>query len=72
MFAAPVFITALSAVVLKETVGWRRWSAVLAGFIGVLVVMRPGSAAFQTASLFPVATAFLYAVMMIRASLSGR
>lgn len=67
IFAAPVFITALSALVLKETVGWRRWSAVLAGFAGVLVVVRPGSDAFQAASLFPVATAFFYALLMISA-----
>ncbi len=67
IFAAPVFITALSALVLKEHVGWRRWSAVLVGFAGVLVIVRPGSAAFQAASLYPVATAFFYAVLMIAA-----
>ncbi|SFP40593.1 DMT family transporter [Tranquillimonas alkanivorans] len=67
VFAAPLFITALSVVLLKEHVGWRRWSAVLAGFLGVLVVVRPGSAAFQPASLFPLATALFYAVLMISA-----
>ena len=67
IFVAPVFITALSAIVLKEHVGWRRWTAVLAGFAGVLIVVRPGSATFQAASLFPVATAFLYAALMISA-----
>jgi drug/metabolite transporter (DMT)-like permease len=67
IFAAPVFITALSALVLKETVGWRRWAAVLIGFAGVVIVVRPGSSAFQAASLFPVATAFFYALLMISA-----
>jgi len=67
VFAAPVFVTALSALVLKEHVGWRRWSAVLAGFLGVLIVVRPGSGTFQLASLLPVATAFLYATLMISA-----
>jgi len=67
IFAAPAFITALSAIVLKETVGWRRWTAVLVGFAGVLIVVRPGSDTFQAASLFPVATAFLYAALMISA-----
>ncbi|WP_245710944.1 DMT family transporter [Citreimonas salinaria] len=67
VFAAPVFITALSALLLKEHVGWRRWSAVLVGFLGVLVVVRPGSAAFQPAALFPVATALFYAALMISA-----
>ncbi|MBD1547572.1 DMT family transporter [Labrenzia aggregata] len=66
-FAAPVFITALAALVLKDPVGWRRWSAVLVGFVGVLVVVRPGLAAFQMVSLFPVATAVLYAVLMLSA-----
>ena len=67
VFAAPVFITALSALLLKEKVGWRRWSAVLVGFLGVLVVVRPGSAAFQPAALFPLATALFYAALMISA-----
>ncbi len=67
IFAAPVFITALSALVLREQVGWRRWSAVLVGFLGVLVVVRPGSAAFQPASLYPIATALFYALLMISA-----
>jgi drug/metabolite transporter (DMT)-like permease len=67
VFAAPVFVTALSAMILKEQVGWRRWMAVLGGFLGVLIVVRPGAATFQLASLLPVATAVLYAVMMISA-----
>ena len=67
VFIAPVFVTALSAIVLREQVGWRRWSGVLVGFAGVLVVVRPGTAAFEAVSLFPVATAFFYALMMISA-----
>jgi drug/metabolite transporter (DMT)-like permease len=41
-FTMPLFLTAMSALLLRETVGWRRWSAVLAGFAGVLLVARPG------------------------------
>ncbi len=67
VFIAPVFVTALSALFLGEDVGWRRWSAVLAGFLGVLIVVRPGASAFQIVSLFPLATAFLYAMLMISA-----
>jgi len=67
IFVAPLFITALSAVFLKEQVGWRRWFAVIAGFVGVLVVIRPGSTAFQLVSLLPVAVAFLYALLMLGA-----
>lgn len=65
VFAAPIFIIALSSILLKEQVGWRRWSAALVGFIGVLVVVRPGSATFQLVALFPVGTAFFYALVMI-------
>ena len=63
-FAAPIFITLLSAVVLREAVGWRRWLAVLAGFIGVLMIVRPGAETFQPASLYVVATAVFYALFM--------
>lgn len=67
VFVAPLFITALSALFLAEPVGWRRWLAVIAGFIGVLVIIRPGGDAFQPVSLLPVATAFVYALLMLSA-----
>jgi drug/metabolite transporter (DMT)-like permease len=41
--ATPIFVTALSAVVLREQVGWRRWSAILIGFCGVLIALRPSA-----------------------------
>jgi drug/metabolite transporter (DMT)-like permease len=64
-----VFITALSALLLREHVGWRRWLAVLAGFAGVLVVVRPGAGTFEPFSMLPVATAFAYALLMLSARL---
>jgi drug/metabolite transporter (DMT)-like permease len=67
IFAAPMFITALSVPLLREHVGWRRWAAVIIGFAGVLIIVRPGAAAFQPASLYVVATAVLYALFMIAA-----
>ena len=67
IFVAPLFITAISAVFLKEQVGWRRWSAVLVGFVGVLVIVRPGTAAFEMVMLLPVATALVYALLMLSA-----
>ncbi|MDH7790874.1 DMT family transporter [Ochrobactrum sp. AN78] len=42
IFLLPAFVTILSVIFLKEQVGWRRWSAVVIGFIGVMVVLRPG------------------------------
>jgi drug/metabolite transporter (DMT)-like permease len=56
--AAPLAVTLGAAVILRETVGWRRWVAVVAGFAGVLLVMRPGLAGFNAASLFAVAAVF--------------
>ena len=41
--ACPIFVTALSAIVLRERVGWRRWSAILIGFAGVLIALRPSA-----------------------------
>ena len=67
IFVAPLFITAISAIFLGEHVGRRRWLAVLAGFVGVLIVIRPGTTTFQLVSLLPVATAFVYALLMISA-----
>ncbi|GKX33322.1 MAG: membrane protein [Rhizobiaceae bacterium MnEN-MB40S] len=67
IFVAPLFITAISALFLREHVGWRRWLAVIVGFIGVVIVIRPGGSTFQPASLLPVATALIYALLMISA-----
>ena len=60
-FAAPLFVTALSALVLGEPVGGRRWGALLIGLVGVLVVLRPGATAFEPAALFAVLSALCYA-----------
>ena len=54
-FAGPLFITALAPPLLGEHVGWRRWSAVLIGFAGVMVMIRPGAGAVQWAALLPLA-----------------
>lgn len=67
VFASPFIITVASALVFKETVGWRKWVAVMVGFTGVLIAMRPGSAAFQPASLLILACAFLYASISLSA-----
>ena len=52
--AAPLAVTLGAALFLGEKVGWRRWSAILAGFIGVLVIIRPGLDGFHLASLWSV------------------
>lgn len=64
-FVAPLFITALSVVLLGEVVGRRRWIAVGVGLAGVILVLRPGGGAFQWASLLPLVAAFSYALLQI-------
>ncbi len=62
---APLFVTALAVVFLKERVGLRRWCAVGVGFIGVLIVVRPGLAVFQSASLISLASAVCFSVYLV-------
>ncbi len=50
--ASPLFVTLGAALVFGEHVGWRRWAAIFAGFLGVLIVLRPGLEGFTAASLF--------------------
>jgi drug/metabolite transporter (DMT)-like permease len=64
-FASPLIVTALSIPLLGEVVGWRRWTAVVVGLIGVLIVVRPGAGAFNPAALFPVLSAFSWAVALV-------
>jgi drug/metabolite transporter (DMT)-like permease len=72
-FAAPLFAVALSALVLKEPVGRHRWSAVLIGFAGVLIVMRPGGSALEPLGLLlAVAAAFGVGVVTITIRQIGR
>ena len=60
-FVAPLFITVMSVVFLNERVGARRWGAVLVGFCGVAVMLRPGGGVFDWISLLPVGAALGYA-----------
>ncbi len=66
-FTAPLIVTALSAPVLGEHVGWRRWLAVGAGFVGVIIVLRPGDGMLTAASLAVLLAAFCWAGLMLTA-----
>ncbi len=63
--AGPIYVTALSALILKERVGWVRWSAVLVGFGGVLIALGPDLASAGWPALIAVAGSFCYALLMI-------
>lgn len=67
-FTAPLFITALSVVVLREAVGARRWAAVAVGFLGMLIILRPGFSDFRPEALLIVSAALTFAggVVMTR------
>lgn len=64
-YAAPLFMTVLSVPLLREQVGPRRWIAVLIGFAGVLLILRPSDAGFDVGSLLALLSAFLYALTLI-------
>lgn len=64
-FTAPLFITALSMPLLGEHVGIRRWAAVIIGFVGVLVVIQPGTSSFRLEALLPLGAALSYALTML-------
>lgn len=65
LFISPIFITALSIPILGETVGIRRWTAAIVGFLGVMLVVQPGGSAFQAAALLPICAAIGGAVTAI-------
>jgi drug/metabolite transporter (DMT)-like permease len=70
-FAAPLFVTLLSVFLLKEHVAAARWGAIAFGFLGVLLIVRPGTSDFHPAALLPLLTALLYAAMMLTARAIG-
>ena len=64
-FVEPFILTALSALILGEKVGWRRWAAIGLGFIGALIVIQPSFARFGFIAFLPLGTASLFAVYML-------
>lgn len=60
-FSRPIFMTVLAVIILGEVVGWRRWTATAVGFIGVLIMLRPGQAGIDPAALIAIAAAVLFA-----------
>ncbi|MGE0523902.1 MAG: DMT family transporter [Variibacter sp.] len=63
--AGPIYVTALSALLLGEKVGWRRWSAVLVGFAGVVIALRPSPATLTWPALIALAGSISFAFLMI-------
>src|SRR5215470_20110652 len=63
--AGPIYVTALSVVLLGEIVGWRRWTAVTVGFVGVLLALRPSAASFTLPALIALGGSTFFAVLMV-------
>jgi len=66
-YTAPLIVTALSALFLRDAVGWRRWTAVVFGFCGVVIMLRPGSGEISAATFAVLLAAFCYACQAIAA-----
>lgn len=58
----PLLIAALSGPVLGETVGWKRWSAIAVGFVGMLIILQPGVGVFKPLAVLPVLSALMFAL----------
>ena len=71
-FASPLLVTALSIPFLGEKVGIRRWGAIFVGFLGVLVIIRPGAGMMHWAAVLPLGTAVCYAIYQILTRIAGR
>lgn len=72
LFVSPILVTMLAAPLLGESVGRHRWIAVIIGFVGVMVVMRPGFTIFDWMSILPLITALFYAGVQISTRILGR
>ncbi len=71
-FASPLLVAALSAPLLKERISLHGWVAVLCGFAGVLVIVRPGTGTIAWGAIFPLATAFFFALYQLLTRLVSR
>jgi len=71
-FIAPILITAFSIPILKEKVGPRRWAAIFVGFVGTIIIIRPGTVGMHWAALLPLGTAICYAVYQILTRIASR
>jgi drug/metabolite transporter (DMT)-like permease len=65
LYTGPLFIALFSALIIGEPVGFRRWMAIVIGFAGVLVILRPAADGFSYLALIPIAAALLYALAAV-------
>ena len=63
--ACPIFVTALSALVLREQVGWRRWTAILIGFGGVLIALRPSAQTISWPAMIALGGSLSFSLLLL-------
>jgi drug/metabolite transporter (DMT)-like permease len=63
--ATPIFVTALSAIFLREQVGWRRWSAILIGFVGVVIALRPSAQSISWPAMIALAGSLAFSCSLL-------
>lgn len=63
--AGPIYVTAVSPFLLGEKVGWRRWAAVVIGFVGVMIALRPGGGSLSPAAFVAITGSFLFSIFMV-------
>ena len=68
----PLMVTALSGPLLGEKAGWRRWLAIFVGFLGMLIILQPGTGVFQPVAIIPMVSAFLFAVYALMTRYAAR
>ncbi|CAD7044048.1 EamA/RhaT family transporter [Pseudorhizobium endolithicum] len=70
--SAPLIVALLSVPLLGERVGWRRWTAIAIGFLGVLLILKPETGGFDISLLLPIAGAVMYSLYSITTRLASR
>lgn len=70
--ASPLAVTLGAALFLGEKVGWRRWTAIVIGFVGMMIILQPGVQAFSPAALLPLAAATMFALYGLLTRLVAR
>ena len=68
----PLLVAALAGPFLGERAGWRRWMAILIGFCGMLIILRPGAGVFQAAAVIPMISALMFAVYALTTRFAAR
>jgi drug/metabolite transporter (DMT)-like permease len=70
--SGPLFVALLSMPLLGERVGWRRWTAIIIGLLGVLLILKPGSSSFDLKLLIPISSSLIFAIYVISTRLVSR